>query len=193
MIEVKNRRVVIPFLEDIELTIPSNSIAYDRQEQLFVTTINDIQYQVTLPFAPFCTELTEVYKNGIRIINPILQNIAGGALYAEYNVYGNTINFENPISGDIKVICEMQPMPQYNVSTIQIDNAQGYQSAGISLFHEPVVVTEPNNGYARLSFDRKELVYLPKLGFTGKDFFSYTVINNHGQYAKPKCIYITVA
>lgn len=191
MIEVKNRRIVIPFLEDIEITVPKNTKTYNRQEEVFSLTTADV-YQIELPFIPLCTELTEVYQNGTRRINPRVEQTAGGTNYAEYNVFGNFINFQNAISGDIKVVCETRPYPEYNVNVMQIDNNQGYLSAGISLFHEPVVVTQPDNGYARLSFDRKELVYLPKLGFTGKDTFSYTLINNQGQYGRTKCVYITV-
>lgn len=192
MIEVKNRRVVIPFLEDVEITVPKNTRTYDRKEQVFSTTSAEV-YQITLPFTPLCTELTEVYEDGIRRINPRIERIPGGTSYSEYNVFGNTINFQNAISGDVKVVCETEPYPQYNVTTIEIDNAQGYLSVGISLFHEPVIITEPTNGYARLSFNRKELVYLPKMQFTGKDSFSYTLINNQGQFGNPRCVYVTVA
>jgi len=191
MIEVKNRRVVIPFFEDIEITVPKNEIQYNRRELTHAVSVAGV-FQITLPFTPLCTELTEVYENGQRRINPRLEKKAGGTTFSEYNVFGNNIIFERSISGDIKIVCETQPYPEYNVFTILIDNTQGYLSAGVSLFHEPIVMNEPANGYCRLSFDRKELVYQPKLGFTGRDSFSYTLINNQGQYGKPKCIYITV-
>jgi hypothetical protein len=192
MIVVKNRRVVIPFFEDIEITVPKNIISYNRGEQVFIPTSNT-SYQIELPFTPLCTELTEIYVNGLRRINRRLQNVPGGAVYSDYNVYGNKINLTDPLSGDIKIICEMQPAPEYNVTVMEIDNTQGYLSAGISLFFEPVVMSEPMNGYARLSIDRKELVYQPKLGFVGQDSFSYTLINNQGQFGTPKCVYINVS
>jgi hypothetical protein len=191
MIEVKNRRVVIPFVDDIQISVPKNLISYDRKENTFSGSFSGT-FSISLPFAALCTELTEVYIDGMRKMNPRLYQQFGGTYHGEYNVFNSFIAFTNAISGDVKVVCETQPYPEPHVNVIQIDNTQGYLSAGISLFHEPVVVSEPANGYARLSFDRKELVYLPKLGFTGNDSFSYTLINNQGQFGKPKCVYITV-
>ena len=192
MIQVKNRRVVIPFANDIELSVSSNISTYNRGANIYSTTANNA-FQISLPFLPLCTELTEVFVNHMRLINPKVQDIIGGTQYQEYNVSDNNIDFENSLTGDIRIVCEMQPMPEYNAITILINNSQGFKSAGISLFHEPVVLTEPLHGYARLSFDRKELIYQPKLNFIGQDSFSYTLINNQGQYGKPKCIFITVS
>lgn len=192
MIVVKNRRVVIPFFENIDITVPKNTISYNRGEQVFIPT-GSTSFQIELPFTPLCTELTEIFINGLRRINRRLQGIPGGTQFSDYNVFGNKINLTDPIAGDIKIICEMEPMPEYNATVIQVDNTQGYLSAGVSLFFEPVVMSEPLNGYARLSFDRKELIYQPKLGFVGQDSFSYTLINNQGQFGKPKCVYITVS
>jgi len=63
---------------------------------------------------------------------------------------------------------------------------------GVSLYCEPVVLTQPYNGYARLSADRRSIVYVPNFQFVGQDTFSWATITQHGQVSEPQCVYIKV-
>lgn len=61
-----------------------------------------------------------------------------------------------------------------------------------ALYAEPVIITQPYHGYARLTTDRQGVVYVPNLNYVGNDSFSWSMINQHGQIGDPKCVNITV-
>jgi hypothetical protein len=63
---------------------------------------------------------------------------------------------------------------------------------GIALYSEPVIITQPRSGYARLTSDRKNIAYVPNFGYVGQDTFSWAMINQHGQISEPKCVNITI-
>ena len=65
-------------------------------------------------------------------------------------------------------------------------------SEGIGLYSEPVIITQPYHGYARLTADRKGIAYIPNLNYTGNDAFSWALINQHGQIGEPRCVNISV-
>ena len=71
-------------------------------------------------------------------------------------------------------------------------NATVTKLQGISLYAEPIIITQPLNGYARLTTDRKSIAYVPNVSFKGVDTFSWSMINQHGQIGTPKCVQITV-
>jgi len=62
----------------------------------------------------------------------------------------------------------------------------------IGLYAEPVVITQPYHGYARLSTDRKSIAYVPNRNYVGNDSFSWTLITQHGQIGDPQCVNIKV-
>lgn len=66
------------------------------------------------------------------------------------------------------------------------------QLQGISLYSEPIIITQPHHGYARLTTDRKSIAYVPNTNYSGFDTFSWTLINQHGQIGIPKCVQINV-
>lgn len=66
------------------------------------------------------------------------------------------------------------------------------KTEGIGLYSEPVIITQPYHGYARLTTDRKGIAYVPDLNYVGGDAFSWALINQHGQIGDPKCVYISV-
>lgn len=72
-------------------------------------------------------------------------------------------------------------------------NARLKELQGISLYSEPVIITQPQHGYARLSGDRQSIAYVPNVGYKGNDTFSWAMINQHGQIGAPKCIQIKVS
>jgi hypothetical protein len=66
------------------------------------------------------------------------------------------------------------------------------QLQGVSLYTEPVIITQPAHGYARLTTDRKAIAYVPNVNFKGIDTFSWSMINQRGQVGTPKCVQINV-
>jgi len=62
----------------------------------------------------------------------------------------------------------------------------------VGLYAEPVIITQPYNGYARLTTDRKSIAYIPNLNYVGNDTFSWALINQRGQISEPKCVYIKI-
>jgi hypothetical protein len=67
------------------------------------------------------------------------------------------------------------------------------KTVGISLYSEPVIITQPYYGYARLTTDRQSIAYTPNIGFIGVDTFSWALINQHGQIGDPKCVTIQIS
>ena len=60
------------------------------------------------------------------------------------------------------------------------------------LYCEPVVLTQPLWGYARLTMDRRGLLYVPYKNFQGTDAFTYTLMTQHGQIGQPRVITVDV-
>lgn len=63
---------------------------------------------------------------------------------------------------------------------------------GIGLYCEPVILTQPQHGYARLTADRQKIAYVPNSGYTGNDAFSWALMTQNGQIGSPKCLQIKV-
>jgi hypothetical protein len=63
---------------------------------------------------------------------------------------------------------------------------------GDSHYAEPVVLTQPLNGYARISQDRRTIDYTPFAGKAGYDSFAYTLMTQHGQEGLPKNAYVRI-
>lgn len=72
-------------------------------------------------------------------------------------------------------------------------NATVKELQGISLYAEPVIITQPQHGYARLTGDRQGIAYVPDVNYKGNDTFSWAMINQHGQIGAPKCVQIRIA
>jgi len=66
------------------------------------------------------------------------------------------------------------------------------QLQGVSLYTEPIIITQPVHGYARLTTNRKAIAYVPDVDYVGNDTFSWSMINQHGQIGVPKCVQIIV-
>jgi hypothetical protein len=59
-----------------------------------------------------------------------------------------------------------------------------------SLYAEPIILTQPVHGSARLTTDRTGIAYVPDIFHVGNDTFSWALITQHGQIGNPKCVYI---
>lgn len=66
------------------------------------------------------------------------------------------------------------------------------QTVAIGLYSEPVIITQPYHGYARLTADRQGIAYIPDVNYVGNDAFSWALINQHGQIGDPRCVNIRV-
>jgi hypothetical protein len=71
-------------------------------------------------------------------------------------------------------------------------NAGLNKRVGDSHYSEPVVISQPMHGFARITRDRKSLSYTPFPGFYGRDAFSYTLLSQIGQAGMSKCIHVEV-
>lgn len=54
----------------------------------------------------------------------------------------------------------------------------------------PQIVSQSNNGLARVSNDGKHIAYASQ-GYVGQDTFSYRMVNAYGQVSEPECINVT--
>ncbi len=196
MVLVENRRVVIPFAKDLYEECPINqSLSVARNENRFTQVLVTPTPQISLPFNVLCEDWVEVYLDGKRLVNPRAYGDFGGTEYEKFNVASQTITFKAPITGEVTVISDTN-VPSADEEEVGIfigvENSQGYKSKTVSIYHEPVVMTEPEFGFARLSFDRKSILYVPNYGFSGADQFNYCIINSHGQQSRNRCIRVKV-
>lgn len=152
---------------------------------------------IELDFLPPAHNWIEVWQDGFRLINTTFDF---GKTYSIYEVRRHRIFFNEPIMGKIKVVSDN--FLAYNLPEnhyVHIRNEQGLENkvakpgeVFVSQYCEPIIVGAPRHGYARLTDDRKSMVYVPDLDFSGYDSFSYAVMGERGQISVPKCVYITI-
>ena len=63
---------------------------------------------------------------------------------------------------------------------------------GVGKYSEPIVISQPQHGYVRITSDRKKFAYVPFPDYEGLDSFTYTLMTQTGQIGPPKCVYINV-
>lgn len=208
MLTINNCRVIIPQTEDIELTVyvnetTSDYLAVTSRGELSFTYTMALTTQLEVPWDRIpSAQMVEIYKNGIRVIN---RSIDFGETHLDppqltYEINDKMITFNQPVAAEIKVICDqrMEPrVPDKNIITF--DNIFGGETVAPEMdetyaatWCEPVICTQPYNGFARLTDDRKSIIYVPNPGYVGADSFSYTLITSRGQTAETKCVYITI-
>ena len=195
MIDVPNFDPFTPYASDIWVRMPPNGGLDSRNEYRAVVQIQN--KRVLLPITPLCTEMVTVFdSSGVAVLNPKKRSKYGGWEYESFNASGNSVIFnldsEFITQYEYTLVVEQNPIHSTNGIVIPIENIQGKLIAKASLWNEPVVYHEPQFGYARLTLDRKSLVYIPRNGYVGSDSFSYCVINNHGHYSKNYCVYIEI-
>lgn len=207
MLTISNCRVIMPIANDIELTVYVNEptlefpVIMGRNELSFTYTMA-LTTQLEVPWKIPGPLMVEIYKDGIRVIN---RSTDFGTTHLDppqltYSIDGQMITFNQPVAGEIKVICDQRIEPRVPKEyIITFDNIFGGETVAPEMdetyaatWIEPVICTQPYNGFARLTDDRKSIIYVPNPGYLGEDSFSYTLINLRGQTAETKCIYITV-
>lgn len=79
-----------------------------------------------------------------------------------------------------------------DTNALKLYNSQLRLRVGDSHYSEPMVLAQPQNGYVRISSDRKSMVYVPFPDFVGEDAFTYTLLTQHGQSGQAKSVYVEV-
>jgi hypothetical protein len=192
-----NARFVQPFVDVQYITVLRNDDpTVTRGAQVYSETITSST--LTLPWTPSNPNWVEVYVDGFRMVNA---SYNFGETRNAFTISNKVISFSGPVDGLVQVINDRffrYDFPEDNY--IRVSNSQGAKTKNTvpgnylaSYFCEPVVLTQPYNGFARLTDDRKSVVYVPNYNFVGQDTFSYTVLSDRGQIAEPKCVYITVS
>ena len=193
MITNTNLRAVQPIVLETILEVEINTFISGRQALTHNESGSDVS-SISLPWTPTTKYWVEVYVDGFRLINT---STDFDHTFAEFEVNGRTITFSEPVSGDILVVCDAITCPPYeDVNVVSVENEQGAKSLTAGLFvasHcEPIILTQPEHGFARLTDDRMSILYIPNVGYTGPDAFSYSVFTQRGQLANPKCVQIQV-
>lgn len=151
----------------------------------FSGTIPAKTVSVKLSVVPYNVYWVEVWVNGWRYLNT-------DNAKPKFIVSGDLLIFTETVAGDIMVVIDTEPLPYYRANTAHSTQIQRDAFGPISLRSEPVILTQPWHGYVRLSADRKFLVYVPDVGFTGIDTYNWTLMTQDGQLGAAKCARITV-
>lgn len=109
MLVIPNHHVIVPKTEEVSvriLDVVDDPILKRRaQIQRFeLVAVTEIE----LDFVPLSDQWLELYLDGYRIVNPRYANFDHvGIRYEEYYLTGyNRIEFANPVTGNLKVICD---------------------------------------------------------------------------------------
>lgn len=207
MLEIPNCRFIHPYSIEMTIDVPANDglerdgITYPiipaRVTQYHSATLSNAT-TLTLPWIPHVPQNLEIYVDGLRLVN--LTNDFG-LQYDNYKLNGDVITFENPVTGIVDIISDNRTVPYQvrDVYYVSFDNVQGTETVSPSpdqtyagTWCEPMIITQPQFGYARLSDDRTRIVYVPNQSFIGEDAFSYILVSQRGQTSTPKCVYINV-
>lgn len=132
---------------------------------------------------------SEPQTGNLKIIcDTLTHTLAEGLI--DGNIAGAVIGFENIQSYDVfekRFNPSRYPMPDLGLvnTVIRI-------RVGDAHYCEPIVLAQPCYGYVRVSKDRKSLVYVPRISFSGYDVFGYTLMSQRGQMGMPASITVKV-
>lgn len=196
--ELKNARFVQPFVDVTNLTVIVNSQNVNRGAIVQQADYPEPVTEIPLNQSYLIKEWVEVYVDGFRLVNATYDF---GETHEDFEITPQSIIFNTPQVGNIKIIMDYQAtgafLPEQN--TIKVRNRQGARTKATqpgdlyaAYFCTPLILTEPLNGFVRVSDDGLNLVYCPDPDYEGFDAFSYTVITERGQIAEPKCVYVKV-
>jgi len=161
-----------PGLPYEEYNISGNTVIFSNAVTGNVRVICD---EVLKPESEYTSDLT---KKGLVI--PVIN-------VQSYDIYDKRFTPDRKATGNVR-----NRFGSNVVSTLGLYNSHLTYRVGDSLWSDPIAITQPSNGYVRLTEDRRSFLYVPKLNFKGNDGFIYTLITQHGQIGPPKNIYITV-
>ena len=185
MVVTPTEYVSVPEVDDIDVGITKNfAHPAPRNAKFYNVTLTGSNV-ITLTVTPFNTSWVEVWHDGWRVVNTDPAN-------PRYIVNGNQVILNDINTGPVLVVVDLSPLPYYGASIIRVNNVQHDQYGIASLFCEPIIMSQPENGYVRLTADRKSIAYVPNWKFVGTDTFLWTLMTQHGQMGQAKCAKITV-
>jgi hypothetical protein len=177
--------VDIPTVDDIDVGITKNfDRPAPREAQFYNFTLVNTSI-IYLPTTPFNANWVEIWHNNWRVINTDPQS-------PRYIINGNQIILNDIDQGALLVVVETNPLPYYGASIIRVTNVQRDSYGSLSLFCEPVIMSQPANGYIRLTADRQSIAYVPNYKYVGTDTFLWTLITQNGQMGQAKCARVKV-
>lgn len=132
---------------------------------------------------------SEPQTGNLKIIcDTLTHTVAEGLI--DGNIAGAMISFDNIQSYDVY---EKRFNPsRYPMPALGLVNTIVRIRVGDAHYCEPVVLSQPCYGYVRVSKDRRSLVYVPRISFSGYDVFGYTLMSQRGQMGMPAAITVKV-
>lgn len=204
-VTVDNCRFVQPFVSVVDMVVPRLSSTASRGARIMYVDVNPEEEDfepikdIVLDPQPHNINWVEVWIDDFRLVNTTLDF---GETHSAYEVTADgVLKLETPLTEKCFVKIVMDGLFGYDLpeNIITVSNRQGAKTkntvegrALVSYFCEPIILTQPVVGYARLTDDRKSIVYVPPANFDGYDAFSYTVYTDRGQLAEPKCVFVTI-
>ena len=79
-----------------------------------------------------------------------------------------------------------------DTNNLKLYNTHIMQRVGPGKYSEPIVLSQPQHGYVRITVDRRHFAYVPFPDYEGLDTFTYTLLTQTGQMGLPKSVYINV-
>jgi hypothetical protein len=149
-------------------TIQSNTVIFNTAITGNVRVIAD---RISQPL-PEMTSNTKIRGHVISFDN-----------HQSYDRYRQRFNSARWASGKANV----------NVNTVNVINTTLTQRVGDALWTEPVVLRQPEHGYARITSDRRSILFVADQYYSGLDHFTYTLMTQHGQCSPPACITVNIA
>jgi hypothetical protein len=118
--------VVVPTVPTVRLeTRRRTSNDADRNELIFNYTANSTTI-LRLPWEPTSPHWVEIYVDGIRLVNPRTTDFLTGRQYEVFNIVGDVIKFNSPITGELKIICDTSGSHHWRSLIIDARNVQAY-------------------------------------------------------------------
>ena len=134
-------------------------------------------------------EFSSPVTGNVTIVCDTLPYNVGETLHRA-NVSGMTITFDNIQNYDI---FEKRFNPaRYPMKNLDLINSVLRVRIGDGVYAHPLVMQQPCYGHAIVSKDRKSIVYIPRVGFQGWDYFGYTLMSTRGQMGQPETVSIRV-
>ena len=126
MIKVPNYNVVVPTVPDVRLDTNRRLTADGDRNALEFDYVADSVTLLQLPWQPTSPHWVEIYVGGIRLVNPRTTSFVTGQQYEVYNVIGDIVKFTQPVTGNLKFICDTAGSHHYSSLIIGAQNVQAY-------------------------------------------------------------------
>lgn len=126
MLKIPNYNVIVPTVPTVRLQTKRRTTDDGDRNELVYEVVADNITLIELPWQPISPHWVEVYIDGIRLINPRTTSFRTGQQYEVYNVVGNIIKFNQPVTGPLKIICDTAGAHWQKSLIIGAQNVQAY-------------------------------------------------------------------